>query len=165
VVYFTHRKLQEASDMDWNKDKSILLSKICVVIFALLLAAADIGSYWLVAWFMEVSRTLGGLKDGYLLMASLYSCSIFAWILLVNLWRLLGNIRQGTVFDASNVKYLRITSWCCAGACFICLLSTIYYIPFILISVAAGFMALIVRILKNVFEQAISMKDELDLTV
>jgi len=151
--------------MDWNKDKSILLSQVCVAIFAFLLAAADIGAYWLVTWFMEVSRTLSGLKDGYLLMASLYSCSIFAWILLVNLWRLLSNIKRDMVFDTTSVKYLRITSWCCAGACLICFLSTIYYIPFILISVAAGFMALIVRIVKNIFEQAISMKDELDLTV
>jgi len=151
--------------MDWNKDKSILLSQICVAIFTLLLTAADIGAYWLVGWFMEVSRTLSCLKDGYLLLASLYSCSIFAWILLVNLWRLLGNIRLGMVFDTTSIKYLRITSWCCAGVCFICFVSTIYYIPFILISIAAGFMALIVRIVKNIFEQAISMKDELDLTV
>ncbi len=32
-------------------------------------------------------------------------------------------------------------------------------------SIAAGFMALIVRIVKNVFEQAIRMKDELDYTI
>jgi hypothetical protein len=151
--------------MDWNKDKSILLSRICVVIFAALLAAANIGSYWLVSWFLRVSHTLGGLRDGYLLMISLYTCSIFAWILLVNLWKLLGNIQRGMVFEMTSVKYLRITAWCCAGVCFICFLSTIYYTPFILISVAAGFMALIVRIIKNVFEQAISMKDELDFTV
>ena len=35
----------------------------------------------------------------------------------------------------------------------------------VLIAIAAGFMGLIVRIVKNVFEQAITMKDELDLTV
>lgn len=151
--------------MNWDKDKSILLSRVCIVIFGALLAVADIGSYWLVSWFMWVSHTLSGLKDGILLMITIYSCSIFAWILLVNLWKLLTNIQQGMVFEMTSVKYLRIAAWCCAGVCFICFLSTIYYTPFILISVAAGFMALIVRIIKNVFEQAISMKDELDLTV
>ena len=33
------------------------------------------------------------------------------------------------------------------------------------LAVAAGFMALIVRVLKNAFEQAVRMKDELDYTV
>ena len=83
----------------------------------------------------------------------------------VNLWKLLANIQRGMVFEMTSVKYLRITAWCCAGVCIICFLSALYYTPFILISVAAGFMALIVRIIKNVFEQAISMKDELDFTV
>lgn len=34
--------------MNWSTNKSILLSRICVAIFALLLAALDFGAYWLV---------------------------------------------------------------------------------------------------------------------
>jgi hypothetical protein len=151
--------------MDWNKDKSVVLSQVCIVVFAILLAAADIGAYWLVSWFMGVSRALGGLRDGYLLLATVYSCSVFAWILLMNLWKLLTNIQRGMPFEMTSVKYLRISSWCCAGVCAICLLGTLYFIPLILVSVASGFMALIVRIIKNVFEQAIAMKTELDYTV
>ncbi|MGI6084866.1 MAG: DUF2975 domain-containing protein [Acetivibrionales bacterium] len=151
--------------MDWNKDKSVLLSRICVVIFGALLAVADLGAYWLVAWLMGVSRVLCGLRDGYLLLTTIYTCSIFAWILLFNLWKLLLNIKRGMHFEMTSVKYLRTAAWCCAGVCVICLLSTLYFAPFILVSVAAGFMALIVRIVKNIFEQAISMKNELDYTV
>ena len=33
------------------------------------------------------------------------------------------------------------------------------------VAIAAGFMALIVRIIKNIFQQAIDMKAELDLTI
>ena len=36
---------------------------------------------------------------------------------------------------------------------------------FLVMAAAAAFMALIVRIVKNVFQQAIAMKSELDLTV
>ncbi len=151
--------------MDWNKDKSVILSRVCIIVFALLLAATDIGAYWLVLWFIRISHALGGLRDGYLLLLTVYSCSVFAWILLVNLWNLLTNIRQGKLFENTSVKCLRRTAWCCAGVCGICLLSTIYYTPLILISISAGFIALIVRIVKNVFEQAISMKNELDFTV
>lgn len=151
--------------MDWNKDKSVMFSRVCIIVFAGLLAAADISAYWLVSWFLGVSHTLGGLKDGYILMAIVYLCSIFAWILLMCLWRLLANIQKGMPFEPTSVKYLRMSSWCCAGVCAICLLSTFFYIPIILVSVASGFMALIVRIIKNVFAQAIAMKTELDYTV
>ena len=151
--------------MEWSRDKSVVLSRIFVVVFAILLATADIGAYWLVSGFMEISYTLGGLKDGYFLLATVYSCSIFACILLVNLWKLLTNIQRGMHFETSSVRYLRISSWCCAGVCAICLLSTLYYVPLILVSIASGFMALIIRIIKNIFEQAIAMKTELDYTV
>lgn len=151
--------------MEWSRDKSVVLSRIFVVVFAILLATADIGAYWLVSGFMEISYTLGGLKDGYFLLATVYSCSIFAWILLVNLWKLLTNIQRGMHFETSSVRYLRISSWCCAGVCAICLLSTLYYVPLILVSIASSFMALIIRIIKNIFEQAIAMKTELDYTV
>ena len=38
-------------------------------------------------------------------------------------------------------------------------------LPYLLVMVAAAFMALILRIVQNVFRQACEMKDELDLTV
>ena len=41
----------------------------------------------------------------------------------------------------------------------------VIYLPFAFLAVAAGFMALIVRVLKNAFEQAVHMKDELDFTI
>ena len=48
---------------------------------------------------------------------------------------------------------------------YLCLVSCLYYLPFIAVAIAAGFMALIVRIIKNIFQQAIDMKAELDLTI
>ena len=87
------------------------------------------------------------------------------WLLLWSMWRLLGNLRRERVFVAENVRSLRRVSWCCAAAASICLLSCLYYLPFIFAAGAAAFMALIVRIVKNVFQQAIAMKSELDLTV
>ena len=60
---------------------------------------------------------------------------------------------------------LRAVSWCCAAVAAVCLLSAGYYLPFLVAAMAAAFMALIVRIVKNVFQQAVRMKDELDYTV
>ena len=69
------------------------------------------------------------------------------------------------MFEEENVRILRAVSWCCAGAGLVCLGSTFWYLPFAAVAVAACFMALIVRIVKNVFQQALAMKSELDLTV
>ena len=149
--------------MNWSKNSSIELSRICVVLFMILLAALDIGCYWAVQWFVEIR--LMYWQYGVLMMVTIYLCSIFAWILLVKLWRLLWNIQSGRVFDEENVRLLRTVSHCCVGAGVICAASCWYYLPFIMVAIAAGFMALIVRIVKNVFQQAIAMKSELDFTV
>lgn len=151
--------------MNWNQNKSILLSRICIIAFAVLLAAIDIGAYWLVAWLISISSVLGGLQNSNLLFVIIYSCSILAWILLFSLWKLLQNMKAGIIFQADNVRYLRLTSWCCFGVCAICCTGTFFYVPMILIAIAAGFIGLIVRIVKNVFEQARAMKEELDFTV
>ena len=149
--------------MNWSKNSSIALSRACVVLFMILLAALDIGCYWAVGWFVRLR--LMNRDSIFLMMATIYLCSGFGWVLLVRLWQLLQNIRAQLVFDARNVRLLRQVSWCCVGAGAVCLVSCLYYLPFIAVAIAAGFMALIVRIVKNIFQQAIDMKSELDLTI
>lgn len=149
--------------MEWNKDRSVKLTHVCVAVFAVLLAVLDVGAYRFASWYVQVR--LMHWQLGVLLMATIYCGSVFAWICLWQLWRLLENIRRGEVFVAENVRCMRIVSWCCVGAAAVCAVSTLYYLPFLFVAIAAGFMALIVRIVKNAFQQAIAMKDELDLTV
>ena len=66
-----------------------------------------------------------------------------------------------------NVTALRRISWCCTWAAMLCLpTGAVVGLPFIFaVGLAAGFMALIVRVVKNAFAQAVRMKDELDYTV
>ena len=131
--------------------------------FALCLLALDIGAYRVAQWFTW--NRFYVWQYGFLLMASIYVGSAFGWPCLYQLWRLLGNIRRGALFVPENVRRMRIVSWCCVGAALVAALSAAYYLPFLFFAVASGFLALIVRIVKNAFEQAIAMKDELDWTV
>ena len=149
--------------MNWNKNKSLMLSQACVVLFALCLLALDIGAYRVAQWFTW--NRFHVWQYGFALMASIYAGSAFGWPCLYQLWRLLGNIRRGALFVADNVRRMRVVSWCCVWAALVAALSAAYYPPFFFVAVAAGFLALIVRIVKNAFEQAIAMKDELDWTV
>lgn len=149
--------------MNWSKNKSVRLSQICVVVFAAILLALDVGCYWAVAWFIQLRRM--NWQSGVLMMVTIYICSVFGWLVLARLWQLLRNIRAARVFEAQNVRILRAVSWCCVAVGGVCVLSALYYLPFLLVGAAALFMALIVRIVKNVFQQAIDMKDDLDLTI
>lgn len=149
--------------MNWTKDKSIVLSQVCIALFAALLLALDVGCYWAVHWFINLRHM--PWQSGAAFMVTIYLCSVFAWLLLFRLWKLLGNMKGGRVFVEDNVKHLRSVSWCCVWAAVICFVSCIYYLPFLFVSIAAAFMALIVRIVKNVFQQANAMKSELDFTV
>lgn len=163
LCYLTGRSDRKGLRMNWNKDKSIALSRICTAVFAVLLLALDIGCYWIVKWFSDIRPV--PWQYSALRMAAVYLCSVFAWLLLVHLWKLLGNISREEVFTEGNVRHLRAVSWCCLGAACICLVCSPVCLPFLFIAGAAGFMALIVRIVKNVFQQAIAMKSELDLTI
>ena len=83
----------------------------------------------------------------------------------LRLYKFLRRIEAGAVFVPANVTALRRISWCCAGAAVVCLAAAYIYLPFAFLGVAAAFMALIVRVLKNAFAQAVHMKDELDYTI
>lgn len=145
----------------WTKDRSISLSLCCVWIFAAILLAADISGYWLVDWFTWFRDT----DEFIVLLCSLYGASVFAWVCLWCLRTLLRNIRIDLVFVTENVTILRRISWCCAGASVIFLAGTPFYLPLFIPAAAAAFMMLIVRVVKNVFQKACGMKDELDLTI
>lgn len=158
------RNLQK--DQIWTESRSIKLSRILVYLFFAALVVCDAGGWWLVHFICEsVVYQNHGPAGAYVLLACLYLCSVPGYWMLYNLHCLLRNIQAARVFLPVNVKLLRQISWCCFAACGICLCCTPAWPSLFLVATAAAFVGLIVRIVKNVFEQAIRMKDELDFTV
>lgn len=147
--------------MSWTKDRSIMLSRICVIVFEVLLAALDVMTFRMRG--VTLNLLAGYASRAVLLGVTL--CSALAWPALFLLWRLLGNLQAGKVFHPDNVRLMRLISWCLAGAALACMLGALWEPLLLVLALAAGFVALIVRIVKNVFQQAIAMKSELDLTV
>jgi hypothetical protein len=68
--------------MNWNKDKSIALSRVFVFVFAILLALLDIFCFWILHWLRNRSELPEGLSQIWLVMLSLYTSSVFAGLLL-----------------------------------------------------------------------------------
>ncbi|MBP7073173.1 MAG: DUF2975 domain-containing protein [Clostridia bacterium] len=144
----------------WSGRKSISLSKFCVLVFAVMLIGTVLSAPWLIRWFRP---DLAGKKA--LFLSTIYSGSIPAAILLYCLYRLLRHIELEQVFITTNVEYLRRISWCCFAGSVICFASIPYYFPWCFVAVAAAFMGLIVRVIKNVIAQAVELKNESELTI
>ena len=149
--------------MEWTKDKSRGLSIVCVYVFAALLLAADIAAPFLLNWSNRLIPS--DPSHGTLALITLYCASAVAWLCLYMLWCLLRNLRAGLVFTTGNMRLLRGISWCCAAVAAVFILSMLYFIPYFGVAAAALFMMLIVRIVKNIFQQAAEMKSDLDLTI
>ena len=148
----------------WSGKKSISLSKFCVLIFTVMLIGTVLSAPWLVRLLMDFSRAdLVGKETLFLL--TIYSGSVPAAVLLFCLYRLLRHIELEQVFITANVEYLRRISWCCFAGAVICFASIHYYFPWSFVAVAAAFMGLIVRVIKNVFAQAVELKNESELTI
>ena len=151
----------------WNDHKSIMLTKFATLAAAMGCVVMVLCGPRIVSWVLAVHalQLVHGPKLGYFLLGLGYCSAALALWMLYNLYMFLARIEKEEVFTPANVLALRRISWCCVGAGAVCLVSCLYYLPFIAVAIAAGFMALIVRIIKNIFQQAIDMKAELDLTI
>lgn len=151
----------------WDDHKSITLTRYVVVLAILGSVAMTVCGPWLVRWLMEnrpVNCSEPWVETALLVVG--YICAALALWMLYNLYRFLQRLEQGQVFVPQTVQALRRISWCCIWAAVLCLpVGIVIYLPFVFMAVAAGFMALIVRVLKNAFAQAVRMKDELDYTI
>jgi hypothetical protein len=148
----------------WNGKKSISLSKICVQVFMVMLIGTALTAPWLVQRFLVISRADLVEREAHFLW-TIYSGSIPAAVLLFCLYRLLRRIEIDQVFITANVECLRQISWSCFIGAIICFVSVAYYFPWMFVAIAAAFMGLIVRVIKNIVAQAVELKNEVDFTV
>ena len=147
----------------WNPSKSVLVSSICTKIMIVLVICAAIAAPYLVKSYVAYT-----MKNPYVikpLLATIYACCVPGLTALFSLDRLLVNIKRKNVFIEKNVKHLRVISWCSFAVSIILFLSGFYYLLFLLIAVAAAFFGLILRVVKNVIEQAVVIKNENDFTI
>ncbi len=109
---------------------------------------------------------------GKYLIYPFYAVVPLGYIALVCLDKILGNIKKDIVFDVKNIKLLNIITWCCFIACAVGLVSYVIIAVMyksietvILLAFGEAFMALVVRVVRNVMNKAIIIKEENDLVV
>lgn len=147
----------------WNASKSAILSSVCTkIVITLVLVFAFAAPSLVSSYLLYTSKSTELLLP---LLITIYACTLPAMLALYSLDCMLANIKNDDVFIEKNVKYLRTISWCCFAVALILLVSGFYYVLFIMIAVTAAFFGLILRVVKNVIEKAMIIKNENDYTV
>lgn len=147
----------------WNSSKSVLASSVCTKIVIVIVILTAVASPYLVKNYI-----LYTMKDPDIiapLVMTIIACAVPGLIALFSLDRLLTNIKRKEVFIEKNVRHLRVISWCSFAVSVISFVSGFYYLLFLIIAVAAAFFGLILRVVKNVIEQAVIIKNENDFTI
>lgn len=148
----------------WNKKRSILLSKVFIIVFLLVFAACMIGGPWLVDWVMLSSRRAQEWQVPWFL-ATIYAGGVLVLAILGLLLAVVWNVGRGIVFDRRNIGRLRLISWLCMAGAAVCLASSFYYLPWLIVCMAGAFIGLMVRIVKNILAEATLLKEENDYTI
>lgn len=99
------------------------------------------------------------------LLITFYTCAAAGYVILFILDRLVNNIIKGEVFTNDNVKYLRIMSYCCFFISAVALAFAYFRFLSCIVTFSSLFFALILRVLKNCFEEAVRIKEENDWTI
>ncbi len=109
---------------------------------------------------------------GKYLIYPFYAVVPAGYIALICLDKILCNIKRDVVFDNANIKLLNIITACCLFASAVGLVSfiviAVIYLSIetvLLLAVGEAFMALVVRVVRNIFKKAIEIKEENDLVV
>lgn len=150
--------------MNWNNEKSIGLTKFFILLFAAAYILVLIFCPRMTKEFVTYSFSARG-KDFMLFMATIYSSAVPLGIILWNLYKVIGRIGEEKIFSDENVRSLRLISWMCFAVAAVCIVSTAYYVFFLIVAACAAFMGLLIRVIKNVFVRAGEIKEENDYTI
>lgn len=142
------------------------VSMLASIIVTTMLLALVVVAVFMLPQIMQVYSIMRGGIDVTSLMVALYISSIPGLICTLSLLKLLFNIRKNEIFVKQNVTILQVLSYCClfVGIEYIAICYS-RYIAMIFVGFAAIFIGIILRVIKNVFDKAIEIREENDYTI
>lgn len=151
--------------MIFMKNKSVIITSALIKAVYVLAAVCCVMAPYMVEHYDSMNIAKGEPSVYMPLLITLYCAVPAAVIALVCLDLLLNNIRKNQPFVTKNVTLLRIISYCAfAEAAIFIWFSTLKPFGYVVV-IACAFMGLILRVVKNVFEQAIEIREENDFTI
>lgn len=144
------------------ENKSIILSLVFTSLFALAMIFLTFSIPWFVPFLCEL---LKHENDVTFMTVVAYLAVPAGWGAVILLYRILFNINNKRVFVNKNVKFLNILSWLCFYVGIVSAVASSRYVAFVFVSISAFFIGLIIRIVRNIIEEAIKLKEENELTI
>ena len=140
-------------------------AKIATVLFAAMAVVADIFGVVIVKYIAYCWAEVFDLPRVVALIVIFYLGSIGGYLVLVPLFLMLSNMSKDKVFDRANTKLMTIITFALLFIAVDCTVCGFIWNGGWILAIVALFMALVVLSIKVVFAKAISMKEEMDLTI
>lgn len=99
------------------------------------------------------------------ILIAFYCCAGFVLAALWSLDKVLRNILDGQVFVVDNVRCIRRVQYCCGIISLICTPAAVLYAPLWFIVVIMAFLFLVVWVVTQVMDAAVTIREENDLTI
>ncbi|MBR6563769.1 MAG: DUF2975 domain-containing protein [Clostridia bacterium] len=159
--------------MKISKRASTLLSLILAVAFIAIVLVMMVLMPFIIdsAPMMQSIYSYFSSEEGALISGNVvfwiwfYAISAIAAVCCGSIVFLLFRVRRKLVFSKISVSLIRFASWCCILIAAVCIGVCGYFHMAYVLALAAGFLGLCLRVVKNVIEEATAIKNENDLTV
>lgn len=149
-------------NLKWTSAKSLFLSR-CLTIATLVLGVVSLFCIPVITeWYDAVS---GEEPIHIVLNIVLYLSAILAIFALWQLLQLLNRLAKQKVFVSENAACFRLISWCCFGVAVIWLVLTFWRFLAFFVAFMAAFAGLLLRVMKNMLETAVELREENDFTI
>lgn len=146
-----------------KEKRSIVITSVLIKVAIVLCTAA----LFLMPYAAKMYEQISFQRDNVTvpLLITFYVCAAFGFVILFVLNKLIKNIGSEKVFIDENVKLLKILSYCCFAIAVVTLIFARFRILVFVITFAAAFIGLILRVIKNCFTEAIRLREENDFTI
>lgn len=131
---------------------------VALVVFLLLFTLPAI-----LDWYCTVRPLTASERT--VLTAAFYVCAVPVFFALWQMDGLLRSLLAGSVFLRENVGRIRWIQWCCFSVSMICVPAALVYYPLCFLAIIMGFLSLAVAVVCRVMDEAVTIREENDLTI
>lgn len=155
---------REVHQMKYH-DVIIRWSKIATLLFIAMVVVGDIFGFIITQYICYIWAAVFEPVKLAALSVVYYLGTAGTYVILFSLLKLLSNMGKNIVFERTNLKLMNIIAFTFVAVAIDCMIGGFIWSGSFILAVLALFLALVVQSVRVVFDKAITMKEELDLTI
>lgn len=140
-------------------------AKIATIMFTAMAVVADFCGVIITRFIAYCWAEVFDMPRVTALAVVFYIGTIGGYTVLIPLYKMLSNMSKDKVFDRDNTKLMTIITSALVGIAVDCVVGGFIWNGCWILTIVALFMALVVLSIRVVFAKAITMKEEMDLTI